>query len=457
MARFFEVVLGAFIAFGLAASCAKKTPEQKYQEAEQAFQKGDPLGAIVLAHEILRDNTTGPLALQARQLLFSCHWRGRDIKACRLVLNDIITQMGLNNPSGQTAAHLKIQTYEIVRQTTEALAQTQSFLQAVTTGTAFWADLMLKQGDLLRATDQATTAQRVYARVFLSGNLTEQQRFESLDRLAISYATTQSAAAGVKFFEQYLADKPSTQTVPPIYMIIGHLESVLKHDEQEKTRYQKAFEEFGQSYERASGADEKIGILVQYSRAREFAGEVDQAAALLRKGLQEFPTSSRRINLYYNLAVLYASHQRYDEAIAICRDIPSQFPNDPARVRSYFIAAECHRQQKKFESAVADYREIMALFPGQRPGQEAMMEIRRTEEMRRKDAETSATKAAALLTSPTLTATTGTATTSPSAAIKRPAPSVPSGAAKVSASTTPLPRATVPQTTGSARPKPPTP
>jgi len=454
MVRFFHHLLVGFLATGLLVACAKQTPEHKLQQAQEALMKRDPLGAIVLAHEVLRENTTGSIALQARQLLFNCHYAGRDIKACRLVLNDIITQMGLGDPSGQAAAQWKIQTYVAVRQTTEALAQTRSFLQAVTTGTAFWAGLMVKQGDLLRATNQLTTAQQVYAQVFLQPDLAEQQRFDSLDRLAGSYATTQSAAAGIQFFEKYLSDAPSTDTIPHVYMVMGHLKTVSKQPDEAKSLYHKGYDAFEQAYQAASGADEKTIILMQYARAHEFAGDIEEAAALLRKGLQDFPTSSRRINLYYNLAALYANNKKYDEAIAICREIPSQFPNDPRRVNSYFMAADCHREQKKFDVAMGDYREIIALFPGQRFAQDAMMKMRETEEMRRREAETSATLAAALLTSGTLaTTSTGAAVTSPSAAVKRPAPAL----LLPPLSTAPVTRPAISATTASAAPKPPAP
>jgi len=455
MTRSFWLLSVVAIGLGVAIACAKKTPEQKLTEAEASLQKRDPLGAIILAHEVLRENTTGPLALRARKLLVNCHLRGGDIKACRLALNEIISQVGLDNPEGQAAAQMKIQTYERVRQTTEALAQTHSFLQAVTTGTAFWANLMLKQGDLLRETDQLTTAQKVYGMVLRNSNLNKVYQLESLNRLAVSYATTQSAAAGIQFLEQYLADKPSSETIPHTYMIVGHLHSVIKEPDQSKTFYHKAFDVFEQMYKSASGADEKIGILIQYARAHDFAGNLDEAATLLRKGLQEFPTSASRIDLYYHLAGMFANKGKYDEAIQVCHEIPSQFPNDIRRIDSYFLAADCRRRQRKYEAANADYREITALFPGTPYAQYAMMEMRRTEEMRRREAETSATQAAALITSPTLAVTTGTILTSPSAAAitgrVSPALLPPSEA---SSSTAPQTRATVPQTTGGTTLKP---
>jgi len=456
MTRLLAVLLAGCFVVGSAVSCAKKTPEQKLRDAVAALQKRDPFGAIMLANEVLRENTTGPVALQARALLVQCHMASNDIRACRLVLNDIMDQVGLETPEGQAAAYQKIRTYEIVRQTTEALAQTQSFLQTVTSGTTFWADLMLKRGDLLRATDQLTTAQKVYAEVFRDNRISESDRLDSLNRLGSCYATTQSAPAGIQILEQYLADKPSTETVPHVHMMVGYLHSVLKQTDLSKAEYNKAFEVFERLYQTASGADEKIGVLISYAAAHKFAGEVDQAATLLREGLQKFPTSSKRIDLYYNLAILFRNSDKYDEAIAICREIPSQFPNDPRRVDSYFVAADCRRRQKKYDAAGADYREIIALFPGTNYARYAMIEIRRTEDLKRREAETSATlAAAAAATSPTLSLTTGTAVRAPSSATTQPVPPLPLPPAKVRPSTSPQTRAPVPQTTGSAATKPP--
>jgi len=397
-----------------------------------------------LAHEVLRDSTTGPLALEARKILFGCHYMGGDIKACRMVLSDIISQVGLNTPDGQDAARYRIQTYQAFRLTTDALTQTHEFLHAATTGTAFWADLKMTEGDLLRESNQLTTAQNVYAQVFQDKAIDDQRRFKLLARLATVYATTQSAAGGIEFFEKYLADEPSTTTIPHTYMILGQLSSLNKQTEPSKAFYNKAFEAFGQMYERASGADEKIDVLIQYARACEFAGELDKAATLLQKGLQDFPTSSRRINLYYTLAELLARNKKYDEAMAVYREIPTQFPNDPKRVNAYFYIADCHRMQKKFEAAVADYQEIMALFPGTPFAQNAARAVRDTEEMRRREAETTATLPAALPTSPTLGLTSGAATTSPLAA-RSPLPPPPAELL----TTAVLPPAIAPPTTSS--------
>lgn len=414
-------------AFALAASvfsCAKKTPEEKLRDAYEAYQRRDPLGAIVLANEILHEASTGTVALRARWLLYNCYLADRNYKECRRVLNQIIDQKGLNDPQGQEAARQKLWTYDVVGQRNFAIEQARSFLDAATTGTAFWAEMMVRYGGYLRAANQLTTARQVLAQVLRSDNVPEPARFQALGHLTACYATTASAESGIEFFGQYLADKPSTNILPNVYMVMGHLASVLDDQKRKDEFFAKSFEIFDEMYKKASGAGKKIEILIRHAWARSFKGDVDKAAELLRKGIEQFPTSPNRLELYYELARLYATAERFDEAVEVCRQIPREFPNHPARANAYFIIGECHRRQKKWDQAVADFQQIIALFPGTQSARRARWEIRKTEYLRRKEAETSAAMALAKLaetTSPSATLTSPTAPTSPGAATSPPA------------------------------------
>lgn len=403
------------VAFALVLSCAKKTPEEKIQDAIDLLQKRDPLGAIVLAHEVLRENTTGPLALQARAVLLRCYMSERNFKESHRVLDEILTEVGLDRPEGQFAARTKIDTFLATRETTKALEQTLSFLEGATTGTTFWAELMMRRGMYLRDRDQRTTAAESFAQVLTNPDLRFQERFPAIEQLYLTFATTESAKAGVDFLQRVLEDNPTTDIIPNVYMIAGQLAGLAEDEERKKELFARGFSAFERQYEEATGADEKIRILVYYSRGKLAAGEVEEAAALVRKGLDAFPTSPMRINLYYHLAGIYKEHEMFDKAIEIYREIPSLFPNDPDRVHAYFHVADSHRRQKKFDLAKADLLEIRTLFPDPRTQAMAMRQLQYTNYLQRKEEETSATLAfqEALATSATVTLTTATATTTP--------------------------------------------
>ncbi len=382
-------------------SCAQKTPEEKLQDAAEALKKRDPLGAIVLAREVLRDHTTGTLALQARWLLYQCYAVDRNPRECNRILDEIITQTGFGSPHGQQAALQRVQTFAAMRQTTAALEQANAFLEVkdIQPGSPFWLNLMFLRADLLLQLDQITTAQTALASILRSWDAPENARKDALDQLENTYATTQSAAAGIAFFQTHLADEPSTTIRPEVYRVMGRLASILKDKEREEAFYGKCFELYERMYEQADGAEAKIAVLRHYAGARHMKGDIEGSAALLKKGLADFPTASSRIDLYYQLASLYGYNGRFDEAIEVCRTLPQEFPNDPRRVRAYFMIAECHLQQKKYDAAIGDCREIIALFPGQAPAQEAARAIRMIEALRRQEAETSATLAASQATS----------------------------------------------------------
>jgi tetratricopeptide (TPR) repeat protein len=406
---------------GLAIACAKKTPKEKLADAFEALQKNDPLGAIVQANDVLREVSSGTVAIQARALLFNCYFRNRHFKECHRVLGEILDETGLDNADGTWAARMKLRTYEEARLTTDALTQARSFLEAATTGTPFWAELKMREGGYLLAMDRLTTAQQVFADVLTNPEVPEEAHFAALDRLTVCYRTTDTARAGIEFFQQYLDDEPSTNLVPNAYMLIGYLASLVDEDQLSSTSYQRGFEAFDALYDQVSGAEKKSEVLMRYALARNYKGDVDKAIELIRKGLKEFPINQKRLDLYYQLVEIYASNERYDEAIEVCRQIPSEFPNNPERIRSYFLIAQIHREQKKYKEAIEDYQEIMALFPQTRLAQQASYAIRYTEFIARKEAETSATLALESgATTGTETLTTGTLPTTAPAAIAPP-------------------------------------
>ncbi|MCX8036857.1 MAG: tetratricopeptide repeat protein [Candidatus Sumerlaeia bacterium] len=386
----------ALLAACAVLSCAQKTPEEKLQDAAEALKKRDPLGAIVLAREVLRDHTTGTIALQARWLLYQCYAVDRNPRECNRILDEIIAQTGFGSPHGQQAALQRVQTFAAMRQTTAALEQANAFLEVkdIQPGSPFWLNLMFMRAELLLQLDQVTTAQKALASILRTWDAPENARKDALDQLENTYATTQSAATGIEFFQTHLADEPSTTIRPEVYRVMGRLAALLKDKEREEAFYGKCFEHYERMYQEAAGAEAKIAVLRHYAGARHMKGDIEGSAALLKKGLAEFPTASSRIDLYYQLASLYGFNGRFDEAIEVCRTIPQEFPNDPRRVRAYFMIAECHLQQKKYDAAIGDCREIIALFPGQAPAQEATRAIRMIEALRRQEAETSATLAA---------------------------------------------------------------
>jgi len=402
------------------------------------------MGAIVMANELLRENTTGTLALQARWLLYNCYLADRNIKECRRVLDEMIHQAGLKDPIGQRAARERIRTYAITQQTTVALAQTESFIQAVKPGTPFWADLMLTRSYFLRALDQLTSAQKVLAQVLTDKEVPEGGRVQALELLGGAYETTKTAAAGIGFFQKYLDDQPTTSVVPDVWRIMARLASVVKDKEREEKFWAKCFESFGQMYDQATGADNKITILVRYARAHNLKGEVEQAAELIQKAIKDFPTSPSRLALYYELGKLYFNNEKYDKAIEAYRKVTTEFPNDPMRADAYLFIAKAHAQQKKYDAAIADCEEIKALFPNTQYAQGAAMGIKSIEAMRRKEAETSATLAASPLTSGTAGITSATAPVKPPLAPPLPPPAPkPAGSttAPLTAPTSPKPPA----------------
>lgn len=396
----------------LAVACAKKTPEEKLQEAMEARARRDPLGAIILANEIVQDNTTGPVVLQARQLLVECYIDDKRFGEAHRVLDAILDSVGLDSDEGQQAAAIKIWIYDVNRDRKKALDQTLAFLEGATTGTTFWAQLKLKQADYLLADDQRATAARVLDEVFTNKDLDNiQLDFQALNQLAATYGTTETATAGIQYFQTYLDDSPSTDIKPNVLMVMGHLAQTLEDEKKADEYFEKAFAVFSDMYENATGADLKIPILMRHARALSFKGDTDRAAELLQKGIDDFKSHPNRVGLRFELARLYSDSKRTTEAIAVCRNIAADFHNDTRRAEALFMIASIYMGERDYDKANEEYNSIATLFPNTRLAAQAYMGMQQIKEARRRDAATSAALMfGAGATTPTTTLTSPTAT-----------------------------------------------
>jgi tetratricopeptide (TPR) repeat protein len=402
------------IVLGTALSCAKKTAEDKFNEAVQSYQQRDALNAVVLATEILQEQTTGPLAMKTRVLLYNIYLGNRDYKGARTMLDEIINARGLNSPEGQEAARRRIETYSREGRPRDALLQATSFLDAVTTGSDFWAELMLGRSGYFLQQNELTTAQKVIETVLATKGVSERSMFEALPQIDGAFATTDSAKTGVRILQTFLDTNATTRIQPNILMVMGHLSDVAKDKEQAEQYYQKAFKIYDERYERASGADAKIRVLIEYARARSFREDSEGAVKLLQKGIDEFRAEPNRIELYFVIAEIYAGSKQHDKAIEAGRTVQAEFTNDPNRPRAYFMIAQVLAQQKKFDEAEEELRNVMKLFPNTQYAQQAARLGQSIAYFRRADANTSA--ALALKSTTSSMTTTSTAPITPTTA-----------------------------------------
>jgi len=409
------------VSLGILASCAKKTPEEKLKDAVEAYQKGDPLGAIVLAHEILNEETTGPVVLQARWLLAQSYINDRQWGQAHTMLDAILDQTGLNDPIGQQAAFNKVAAFELSGQRPKALQQIANFSEGVTTGTPFWAQLQLRRAELLLKDNQLTTAQQVTAQILTHPQVPEEARGAALEALRHSYSTTETARAGIEYLETYLKDNPSTQIVPDVYLNMADLAKLIDDKESANRYYDEVLKALQTRYEQATGFNEQGPLIMRTAWTHGQKGDYEKGVALLEKTLEDFRTYPDRITMHYLIVRLYGDNKQYDKAIEVARRIQTEYLEDPRRVGAYFAVAEMLLSKKDYDGAGNEYRQVLSLFPGTEAAGQANMGIRRVEFVRRQDlaaAETTGTLGLTdTSTTPTTSPTTGPAATTAPAAV----------------------------------------
>jgi hypothetical protein len=96
-------------------ACAKKSAQDKLNEAQAALERQEPLDAIIKAKEVIRDYPDDQAALDAHMLLAQCYYMSRDLDRCREHLKAVIDKLGLADPRAHIALENTLTTYLVER------------------------------------------------------------------------------------------------------------------------------------------------------------------------------------------------------------------------------------------------------------------------------------------------------------------------------------------------------
>ncbi len=354
------LIVGILLPIG----CAKKTPQDKLQEAQQALAKKDILSAIIILEEIVEQHPEDPAADEARILLAQANLISGDSQIAIQHLDYILKKHGLLSPHGNIAFNLKLAAYEQEKQYDEALTFLASVKEDLTTtGMVLLqlnfaeADFYHKKGDLEKAID--------ILKNIVERATDEETMMRALERAVAIYEAEKNYEAAVELYENFLDSHPDVTFKHLLIGGIAFYHDKLGNHEKADALYNEAIEGFEKSIEEAAASEEKVVFMIQLGKLYTLRKEYDKALEIYEKVITDFPSDRQVPSVMMETAWVLSEKKDYNRAISVLNQMIQRYPNTPISQSAMSMVQYINQQRKGIvdEAAPTTGSEPLAATP----------------------------------------------------------------------------------------------
>lgn len=308
--------------------CAKKTPQDKLNEAMEALRKKDVLAAIIILEEILEKYPDDPVADDAHILLAEANFVSNDIETCRKHLDAVINKYGVNNPKGNLCFFNKLVTYQKFKQWDDGIKFIQEVLEdSRTTGPVFW-KVKLSLGDFYKLKGDKNEAIKTYKQV--SEQATDDSTIISaIESIVAIYESDKDFESAAKAYADYLKAHPNSPLKNILLAGMAYYQEKMGNHEKAESIYAQAIKGIEENIEKATTDKEKVDGMLQLAKLYTLKADYEQAIASYEKVLKEFPSDQRVPAILLEEAQLYIQQKNYDKALSILNQVVRRWPRTP--------------------------------------------------------------------------------------------------------------------------------
>lgn len=305
--------------------CAKKTPQDKLREAEQALQKRDILAAVIILEEIIEKHAQEPVADDARILLARANYLSGDFESCRQLLGMILKKYGAADPRGIIAFNITLGTFAQERKYDEGIKFIQQTIHdSKTTGTLYW-ELNFALADFYRLKNDTPSSKAIFKKIMDQAG-EERIIIFALENMVALYERDKDPASASKLYEDYLATHKETKFKN---MLLGgmayYYEKQGKVEEAGKI-YAEAIAGFEADAASAVTSEEKVVQLVQLAKLYTLKTDYQKALEIYEKILKDFPNERDVPVVMLEMAGVLSQLKQYDKALNLLNRIVQRWP-----------------------------------------------------------------------------------------------------------------------------------
>ncbi len=321
------IVLSIMLAVAVVLSgCGKKTPQDKLAEAQQSFQKGDTLAAIIMLEEIIEKNPDDPVADEAHMMLAQVHFMSDDVETALQHLDSVLERNGLNSPIGMMAFRNKL----VVLARKEQFSEGVDFIQETiddlgTTTGSLYLHLKFSLADFYSMDEQNQKATDVYKDIVkITDN--ESALLSAIEGMVAMYEQEENYSEAIRVYRDYLESNPDTAVKNMLIGGIAYYEKKLGNDEKAAGLFAQAVEGYMQAIDESVSSREKMTSMIQLAKLYSLMDEQEQAIDTYESALEQFPNSEQVPAVLMDMANMYREQKQYDKAVSILNRILKQYP-----------------------------------------------------------------------------------------------------------------------------------
>lgn len=329
---------------GGALGCAKKTPEEKLQEAQELLQARDIYGAELKLQDIIENHADSPLATEAQFMLAHCYQADGRIDEARAAFDKTIQMAGgVQTEIGFAALFTKIQSTYGPKQPDGPAKALEELL--ATSATIATADESIRErykqmlASLYDLNNRDTEALALLKEIGLKppANPVHLDAMRAIENI---YRRTNQLEKALEFNDQYAAAFPETPFARMFRFRNATLLEELGRPGEAAPIFTQLENEILDAEKKAIGTEEKAAALVELATFYSARGNKDAARTVYRQLLKDYGMSRARGEAVFGLARIELDTGRTSEALALYRMVMQEAPNtEAAQAAAQFVQA----------------------------------------------------------------------------------------------------------------------
>lgn len=326
----------------LLAGCRKKNPDDILTDAQKAFDRGDMIGAIVKAQDLVKKYPDTPAAIGGWFLLARSQAKNGDVQGARASLTEVITRLTLKSEPGQAAFQYRLDTYKNNRgsfdkpqEAINEIIKTSDTLRAAPP--QFAQNIQIQLADAYFDNKQPDKAE-AHLRTMLQNSRTDEEALPIMEKIVAILLYEKKLPEALAIYQNRLEKSPNSKYKGSLLFGIGAMH--LKIAETTKDPAGKATEEkaghdamnaseqvFLQQIKSEPIERNKTSLMIQLSHLYRGMGDNNKADAYIEQQIPKATKPEFKFELLTELINYQLEHRNYPKAKHYLIEMTKLFPN----------------------------------------------------------------------------------------------------------------------------------
>lgn len=373
--KFIFLAILALVLVG-APGCKKKTPEEKFDEAQQLLGENQVSLAVLKMKDLIKESPDAEVIPDVRMALAQVYVRlGGDGNFDKVIeqLEIVGSELGMNDERGVFTRNMIPNLYMQKGELNTALAEAEKNVELAEGNDVIQKEMMIALGNYqLLSEDEAIRNKAI--ETFTKLMLEDEKpvvRGQSREILAKYYRDLEEFEQSNEIYDQYMEKYPDDTIKPMLQMMQGANFAKIGEAGKAKIVFDEGYEAMAAEIEEElDGQTRNIKLNQLASLSREY-GDMERAMGNYEQIMAENPMTQEAINAQMNIGELFVRFEKWDEAIAHFEQMAKENPNSQIATNSLMKVGGIYIRAEKFDEAISYYEKLAQDNPNTQLGEAA--------------------------------------------------------------------------------------